>query len=134
MLFFDKYPEKTAILAEGDTIDAVSLDSYRTSVIERWAAELHDRIILEKREFVRSCVKKHDPKEASDLDQKRWEFISELRKELIQDTSDRLSLLSALSRALEDRDYALASELQMLVESKTEFLGSVYSKYTKNLC
>ncbi len=131
---FDEYPDKVSLFFENDTMTRADIDSYRTAVIDRWASELHDRIIAEKRAFVRSCVRRHDPKDCCDLDQKRWGFIDELKKELIQDTSEKLSLLSALSRALEEKNYGLASELQLLIENKTEFLESVYGKYTKNLC
>lgn len=134
MLAFDKYPDKLAVLKEGDVMDELSLESYREQVISQWKTELHDRIIPENMATIRNCVPLHGSEDLySEYDAKKWREIDLLRHEIGKDTDGKLSLLSQTKKALDDGDYQKASDLQILIQGKVAKLLDLYAIYKKNI-
>lgn len=129
---FDAYPEKTNVLFEGDSFTKIDLESFKVAALEIWTAELHDRIIPELRKSVkRCCVKMHS--EDSALDNRRYETIITMAKEIAQDAENRNSLLTQLARALEEENYELAAKLQVETLDKVAALEAIYTEYKKNI-
>ncbi|MDO5331127.1 MAG: glutamine synthetase, partial [Bacillota bacterium] len=129
---FDIYPEKTNVLFEGDSFTRIDLESFKVAALEIWTLELHDRIVPELRNSVKKCcVKLHE--EDSALDNNRYNTIVSLAKEIAQDAENRNSLLTRLSRALEDENYELAAKLQVETLEKVAALEAVYTEYKKNI-
>lgn len=128
---FDLYPEKTAVLLEGG-FDELDLESFKLAAIEQWTSELHARNIPEYRERVRACTKKLHGEKCL-LDDERFAAVTLLAKEIIKDRSEAPSLLTLLTRALEDKDYEKAASLQLEVKEKVDALEAIYSEYKKNV-
>ncbi len=129
---FGLYPEKTAVLAEGNVMSARDLASFRAAATDQWETELHDRIAPSLVQRVRSCVKRHG-EDSSDLDQLRWANISKEISQLSKDSLSYTSLLTALRKAIEDGDYDRASSLQVQAQERINALEKQYSEYLSNL-
>ncbi len=130
---FDLYPEKANLLFTGNMMEPIDLESYKIAVLSQWATELHNRIIPGMRKSVRECEKCHDSLDCADIDEVRWRKIRSLRKEISQDATEKTSLLTKLSNALDTADYNTASDLQKLAQEKVAELEALYSEYKKNL-
>ena len=111
----------------------IVLESYVSQVVSQWKTEVHDRIIPSRMDTIRSCIKLHDDKNASDLDKANWAKIDKLRKELGKDTLKKKSLLTKTKDALDLGDYDKASKLQLEIQEKINLLVEMYSAYTKNI-
>ena len=134
---FDRYPEKLAVFKEGDVMTDLALNSFRAQVISQWKTEFHDRLIPENMAVIRGCRRLHEKGEEDDaslsFDGQRWSEINALRHELGKDTAGRRSLLTAAKNALDAGDYALASEIQLMIQAKVNDLLDRYGEYTKNI-
>ena len=111
----------------------VDLASFKAAALDSWVRELHDRIVPELRDRVRRCVILHDPADCTDLDEERFAAVRSMACEIARDSSMRISLLTRLSRALEDKDYKAASDLQLLTMEKVQALEAVYAEYCRNI-
>ena len=95
--------------------------------------ELRNRIIPDTMDLLRSCSKAHDDLDCVDYDRHFWEKIQRLRKYIGKDTLDEKCLLTKIVRALGEKDYDRASELQIEMQAKVEELRDLYIIYKKNL-
>lgn len=129
----DKFPEKVAVLKRGDALPDISIKSYKAQVLAKWKTELHDRIIPQTMEFVRSCKRRHGEDFSTDLDVEYWNKIQELRKEIGKDTISEKCLLTRTRDALDECRYEDASELQKEIAQKVGLLNKVYMAYRKNI-
>jgi len=130
---FDRYPEKTAVLVDGGAFTELDIESFKTAALDSWVMELHDRIVPELRDSVRRCRKLHSDEDCSDLDIQRYDKIRQAACEIARDTTSRISLLTQLSRALENKDYRKASELQLITADRVQDLEKAYSEYCRNI-
>lgn len=130
---FDKYPEKLDIFRRDDVMTDIALASYREAVVEQWTMELRNRIIPDTMDLLRSCSKAHDDLDCVDYDRHYWEKIQRLRKYIGKDTLDEKCLLTKIVKALDEKDYDRASELQIEMQAKVEELRDLYIIYKKNL-
>lgn len=130
---FDKYPEKTEVLLRDGIFDPITLSSYKAATLGLWSMELHNRIIPNIMDLVRSCKKLHDDMDCTDLDLLNWDKIQGLRIYLGQDKIGEDSLLTRIKLALDNKEYELASELQKEMNLKVEDLTNTYTIYKKNL-
>ena len=129
----DEYPEKTKVLYEGGAFTELDIASYKLAAKDAWVTELHDRIVPEMRERVRRCRKLHGGECYTDLDESRFAAINDMMSEIARDSSKETSILTKLSRALEKKDYRLASDLQLLADQKIHALETAYAQYCKNI-
>ena len=111
----------------------VTLDSYREAVRAQWATELHDRIIPDTMDFIRSCSKAHDEMDCVDYDRHYWERIQRLRNYLGRDTLDKYCLLTRIKQALDSGRYNDASDMQIEMQEVVAELTRLYIIYKKNL-
>jgi len=130
---FDKYPEKLNIFLENGAIDKLTLDSYKEATMAQWTTELHNRLIPETMDLVRNCKRAHDEDECTDFDMMNWGKIHNSRVYLGQNTIEEKCLLSRIITALDDKDYNLASNLQIEMQEKSSSLSKLYYNYKKNL-
>ena len=72
----------------------IVLESYREQILSQWKTELHDRIIPDTMNFIRSCRQKHDLDDFSDYDIKNWLEIDKIRHEIAKDTITDKCLLT----------------------------------------
>ena len=128
---FDRYPDKTAVLLDGG-FDEIDLASFKVAATDLWTSELHDRLIPDYRERVRECCRKlHAENDA--LDNRRFEAILRLARDIAKDSEDNASLLTRLSRAVEDKDYEKAADMQIEARDKVAALEAIYNEYKKNI-
>jgi len=95
--------------------------------------ELRTRIIPDMRDRIRSLCKVHDSLDCADLDEVRWKKVRALRKVMVQDTTERISLVTQFQEALDAEDYDKASELQVLTRKSLTELESLYYTYKRNI-
>ena len=130
---FERWPEKTRVLFSGGVFTELDVESFKTAALDSWVRELHDRIVPELRERVRRCKKRHSDPDCSDLDNARYTVIRRMADDIAKDSSTHVSLLTQLARALEDKDYQAASDLQLVTVERVQALEAVYSEYCRNL-
>ncbi len=130
---FEKYPEKLEIFKDGDVMPEIVLESYHEQILSQWKTELHDRIIPDTMNFIRSCKQMHSLDDFSDYDIKNWLEIDKIRHEIAKDTITDKCLLTRAKTALDEGEYELASELQLEIQQKVNLLSQLYSRYKKNL-
>lgn len=130
---FEKYSDKLEVITNGDEVVKLIIESYREQMLSKWRTELHDRLIPNTMDFVRSCYRRHLDKYASDYDIMNWRQIERLRKDIGKDYIDQKSLLTQAKEALDKEDYDEASKIEVKIEIKAEELRELYIEYKKNL-
>jgi len=126
------HPEKVAAISGGNVITAQSMESYEEYILSQWATELHNRIIPNYMKDVRECVKRHG-EDATDYDLANWNRINELKFAIAKDSLEKDSLLTRVRKALDDKDYQLASNLQIELAENMAELQKLYTVYKRNL-
>lgn len=130
---FDRYPEKLAVLNQGEILNSKIIESYKLAVTKRWLTEINHRVIINYMDEIRSYKMLHCPERALDLDVSNWMTINELRMYLMKDTYNRKSLFTRIREASAAGDYAKVSELQLELDLKMKVLREIYCSYKKNL-
>ncbi len=137
---FKLYPEKTRIFTQGKVMPEIVLESYSAQVLGQWKTELHDRIIPQTMDFIRSCKKLHHLHDEDDFevdylayDSKNWQKIDRIRHEIAKDTITDQCYLTKTKEALDNGEYQVASDLQKEIQLKVNELAELYTKYKKNL-
>lgn len=130
---FDEYPDKLEIFKKGDVMPEAILESYTMQTLSQWSTELHDRLIPNTMDFIRSCKKRHNEDDYSDYDIKNWLEIDKIRHELGKDTITDKCLLTLAKDALDKGDFERASAIQLAIQNKVAELTELYFKYKKNL-
>lgn len=130
---FAKYPEKLAVLNQGEILNPKIIESYKMAVTKRWLTEINHRIITSYMDEIRNCKKLHCTENALDLDVSNWMTINELRIYLMKDTYTRKGLFTRIREASASGDYEKVSELQLELDLKMKVLRDIYCSYKKNL-
>jgi glutamine synthetase len=130
---FDKYPEKLKVFMQGDVMNELTLESFKEATLSQWATELYNRLIPNAMDVVRECRKLHEEHDCTDYDTENWDKIQSLRIYLGQDKIKEKSLLTRIKTALDEKNYALASGLQIEMQEKMNELSEIYILYKKNL-
>ena len=112
--------------------DAI-LESYKLQTLSQWKTELHDRLIPNTMDFIRTCKKRHNEDDYSDYDIKNWLEIDKIRHELGKDTITEKCLLTQAKEALDNDEYDKASEIQLAIQDRVNRLAELYTTYKKNL-
>jgi len=128
----DANPEKLQVLYRGDVFNDLTIASYKEAMIDMWQTELSVRIIHEYQDIVKECVKIQGEEE-TDLDAVNWKEVRDLKAYLMKDSIEKKSLSTRIRKALTDKDYPLASLLQVEMHNKIEELIEKYSEYKKNI-
>jgi glutamine synthetase len=126
------HPEKRAVLCAGGGLRDQILDAFVAGELLRWKTELISRIVPENREIVRTC-KEIKTEYVTDLDSYNWNKINSIRCYLAKDSIDEKSLFTLLVNALNEKDYATASGLQVEMYDRVEELKALYVAYKKNM-
>lgn len=130
---FDEHPDRIEAFKAGNVLPQILLDSYEAQTLSQWKTELHDRLIPNTMDFIRTCKKRHNEDDYSDYDVKNWLEIDKIRHDLGKDTITQKSLLTRTKEALDAEDYDQASEYQLEIQYKVNALTDLYYKYKKNL-
>lgn len=128
----ERFPEKTAVLSQGEVITPQIIASYGKAMLNQWTMELRDRILPENMDFIRSLTPGTQG-EITGLDQRRWAVIDALRKELMKDLEEKTSLFTQLRQAIDQENYSEVSKLQLAMAEKMKELRKLYMEYRRNI-
>lgn len=130
----EKNSNKLNILKAGNTFSDAILNSFKTTILTRWATEITQRILNAYRNEIKNYTKTLTPNdELSDEDIKNWDIINNKRKFIYKDTSEHISLFTQICNAFDQNNYKLASNLFLDLQEQMSELRHLYSNYTKNL-
>ena len=131
---FDENPNKTKLLTEGKVMDDRDLESFKAACIKLWSAEMVERIIPKMRDICHNAYQLHYVEDGStDIDELRWRKIDKLRRSIAQDSARKKSLLTKLEIAFKNKEYDLASDLELEAVDKVHELEAMYEEYKRNL-
>jgi glutamine synthetase len=133
MEFLKKYPDKVAVLKQGNILTQAIIDAFVAGALLRWKTELKNRILPEALNIVKACQCLHTADSANDLDLYHWEQINTLRVKLAKDSVVQKSLFTQIYDAFAADDYELASDLQITTSAAIAELKTTYDAYKKNL-
>lgn len=128
---FDLFPDKMKAVSDG-IMDEKVLDSYRTCITNEWSTEYHFRNIPNAMHDIKDCRMIHGS-DATDFDEANWEEINRLRFDIAKDSNSGKSLLTRAREALDRKEYDVASDLQIEIQTKVEELKKKYADYKRNL-
>ena len=127
------YECKLKALKQGDVFTDKIIDSFKTGAIDKWEKELKNRIIQDNMDTIRGFVKLHNKENMDALDEVVWNSISDIKFNIMKDTLTRQSLFTKIREALENKDYELASNLQLELKRSMEEIQQLYIQYEKNI-
>lgn len=130
---FRDHPDKVEILKRDGVIDDISLESYCIATLAKWKTDLLDRIMPNVRKNIQKTRKLHDDSNCTDYDIENWEKILRIRRELGKDSISNECMLTKISKALHEGDYAKASDLQIEMQKMVEELNKLYAIYKRNI-
>ena len=130
---FAKYPEKMAVLTQGNILKAEYLESFRQGALIRWKTELLTRLIPDAHQAVIAMKKLHTPDSSTDCDLALWHKIQQLRSKLAKDSFEEKSIFTGLRTALASGDYDSASKLMLEMAATMEELKGLYHTYKQNI-
>lgn len=130
---FDKYPEKVAVLTQGNILRKEYIESFRQGALIRWTTELVNRLIPENYQAVVEMKKLHSPESSTDCDLALWHKIQLLRAKLAKDSFEEKSLFTGIRRAVAAGDYDTASKLKIEMGKVMEELKVLYHDYKQNI-
>ncbi len=132
MKAFDAYPDKVAVLTQGDIIKPLYLESFREGALLRWQTELLKHIIPHNRDKVKAMK----PAAAAGMtawDDGLWQRVQDLRVAIAKNTDTSTSLFSQIEQAFAKGDFDKASVLQVELNKKMEELEALYMDYLNNI-
>ena len=133
LLAFDQCAHKTNTLISNDVFTDKIIASYKSYMLSEWSIELKERIITEHIRTIRRLAKLHTDEEITDLDIVNWERIKTLKHYLMKDSLSSLSLFTRIREAVSDKNYSLASLLQLEMNAQMSQLTKMYLDYRRNL-
>ncbi|MBU2703647.1 glutamine synthetase [Sporomusaceae bacterium BoRhaA] len=128
-----KYPDKVAVLKQGDVLTQDIIDAFVAGALVRWRTELKNRIIPENLEIVKACQCLHSAESANDMDLYYWEKINTLRVQLAKDSLAQKSIFTRIKDAFAADNDELASALQVEMSDVIAELKSTYANYKTNM-
>lgn len=129
----EEYPEKKAVLTNGGILKDKFIESFKEAFLEKWTVEIEHRILNQYSDEIRNFKQLHHSDKALDIDLANWAKVNELRYALLKNSYSQKSLFTQIKEAVESKEYAKASDLQVIIEKKIAELRQSYSTYKKNL-
>ncbi|MBV4449801.1 glutamine synthetase, partial [Clostridium tyrobutyricum] len=129
----EEYPEKKAVLTNGGILKDKFIESFKEAFLEKWTVEIEHRILNQYSNEIRNFKQLHHSDKALDIDLANWAKVNELRYALLKNSYSQKSLFTQIKEAVESKEYAKASDLQVIIEKKIAELRQSYSTYKKNL-
>ena len=130
---FEKYPEKVAVLTQGNILKKEYIDSFMQGALIRWKTELLTRLIPENYQAVIDMKRLHNQETCTDCDLAMWRKIQNLRAKLAKDSFEEKSIFTAIRRAVAEGDYDTVSKLKVEMGTTMEELKTLYHDYKQNI-
>ncbi|MGH2583468.1 MAG: glutamine synthetase, partial [Dehalococcoidia bacterium] len=121
-----------AVLTRDGVFDDRLIASYRAAMRSRWLLELAERIVPANVTTVRESRRIHG-EDDDGADDAAWGEVSALRRRLLRDNPDQVSLFTRIREAIERGDDADVSLLQQEMDGAMAELGRRYTAYTRNV-
>ncbi len=128
-----KYPEKVAVLTQGNILKQEYIDSFMQGVLTRWKTELLSRLIPEIYQTVIDMKRLHTQDTCTDCDLALWHKIQLLRSKLAKDSFEEKSIITGIRHAVHDGDYDTAARLKTEMCDIMEELKLLYHDYKQNI-
>lgn len=129
---FKEASDKYEILERDSVFTEEIINSFITVSLEKWKNELKGRIIQDNISILRRLTKLHTI-ECTDLDVVNWENINFLKRKLMKDSLHEKSVFTRLREALDAKEFDLASQLQIEMNTKMTEIRQMYIKYRRNI-
>ncbi|MDU7535656.1 MAG: glutamine synthetase, partial [Peptostreptococcaceae bacterium] len=129
----EKYKNKLDSLKQGNVFTDAIIESFKVGAIKKWKKELSNRIIDDAMDSIRSYSKLHEKENRDALDEVMWNSIADIKFNVMKDTLTKKSLFTQIKEALEVKDYARASNLQLELKANMEEIQQLYVRYKKNI-
>lgn len=130
---FEEYPEKVAVLTQGDVMKPQFIESFKQGALIRWKTELLSRLLPEYYQAVVEMKRLHDQETCTDGDLAMWHKIQVLRTKLAKDSFDEQSMFTSFRRAAAENDYDALSKLQLQMAAAIHELKILYHDYKQNI-
>ncbi len=130
---FDRYPEKLAVLTQGDILRKEYLYSFKEGALIRWKTELLTRMIPEYYQAVVEMKHLHNQETCTDSDLAMWHKIQSLRCRLAKDSFSEKSIFTRIRQGVAEGDFAAASALQCEMTAVMNELKIIYHDYKQNI-
>lgn len=130
---FEEYPEKVAVLTQGDVMKPQFIESFKQGALIRWKTELLSRLLPEYYQAVVDMKRLHDQENCTDGDLAMWHKIQVLRTKLAKDSFDEQSMFTSFRRAAAENDYDALSKLQLQMAAAISELKDLYHDYKQNI-
>lgn len=130
---FEEYPEKVAVLTQGDVMKPQFIESFKQGALIRWKTELMSRLLPEYYQAVVEMKRLHDQETCTDGDLAMWHKIQVLRTKLAKDSFDEQSMFTSFRRAAAVNDYDTLSKLQLQMAGTINELKILYHDYKQNI-
>jgi glutamine synthetase len=121
-----------AVLTRDGVFDDRLIASYQAAMRSRWLLELSERILPANMATVREFRRIHGEDEDG-ADEAAWREVNALRRSLMRDVSDHVSLFTRIREAIERGDDADVSTLQLEMNGAMAELRRRYTAYTRNV-
>jgi glutamine synthetase len=121
-----------AVLTRDGVFDDRTIASYAQAMRSKWRLELADRILPANMAIVREARRIHGEDEDG-ADEAAWREVHALRRRLMRDTPDQVSLFTRIRTAIERGDDADVSTLQLEMNAAMAELARRYAAYTRNV-
>jgi glutamine synthetase len=116
---------------EGSPFSEKILNSYYSSVLNKWLIEIQEKILPETISKIRE-IKRFADRENS-YDKEIWEKINKERIFIVKTNKAMPSLIQSIENAILSKKYQLVSKLFLALQNKMTKLEIEYKKYKKNL-
>lgn len=131
---FNSCQVKQQVLKAGGAFTDELINSFKLVTLEKWKNELKGRIIHNNIELLKTFVNLHSKQDhATDLDVVMWEKIVQLKTELMKDSMSKKCIFTKIRLAVEEGNYAEASELQKEMNAKMTQIRNMYIEYRRNI-
>lgn len=130
---FEEYPEKVAVLTQGDVMKPQFIESFKQGALIRWKTELLSRLLPEYYQAVVEMKRLHDQETCTDGDLAMWHKIQVLRTKLAKDSFDEQSMFTSFRRVAAENDYDALSKLQLQMAAAIHELKILYHDYKQNI-
>ncbi len=129
----EKLSHKLKCLKQGDVFTDAIIQSFKVGAIDKWQKKLKTRLIEQNITRIRALKKLHTPENMDALDEVIWKSISDMKYDLMKDTLTKESLFTKVRNAVDNKEYAEASRLQLEMKRKMNEIEQLYLKYKKNI-
>ena len=129
----EKFSYKLKCLKQGNVFTDAVIQSFKVGAIDKWQKKLKTRLIEQNITRIRALKKLHTPENMDAIDEVIWKSISDMKYDLMKDTLTKESLFTRVRNAVDNKEYAEASRLQLEMKKKMNDIEQLYLKYKKNI-